>query len=95
MNLGTDRPTETNVTFAPRLTEESLPVTLPKDADKPLENAGQQIQPSPPPEDKRVSAGALDLQLVPQVYSVDLLALDCPAWTHVFAVLVAVTGAAD
>ena len=69
MNLGTEQPTETNVRFAPRLTEDSLPVTLPKDAVKPLEKAaaGEQMRSSSPAEDKPVSAGVLDLQLVPQV----------------------------
>ncbi|KAL3142293.1 Coiled-coil domain-containing protein 13 [Trebouxia sp. C0009 RCD-2024] len=68
MSLGAEGPTEANVTFAPRLTEDRLPVTLPKDADKPLETAAadEQVRPSSP-EDKPVSAGVLDLQLVPQL----------------------------
>lgn len=75
MTLAAEQPTDANVRFAPRLTEDSLPVTLPKDADKPLENsaAGEQIQSAAPVEDKPVSAGVLDLQLVPQVRRVDLL----------------------
>lgn len=72
MSLGAEGPTEANVTFAPRLTEDRLPVTLPKDADKPLETAAadEQVRPSSP-EDKPVSAGVLDLQLVPQVNRTD------------------------
>ena len=60
---------EPQVRFAPRLTEDSLPVTLPKDADKSLlesvitDNLEAQLEPT----DKPVSAGVLDLQLVPQV----------------------------
>lgn len=75
MNLAAEQPTDANVRFVTRLTEDSLPVTLPKDADKPLEisAAGEQIQSTSPAEDKPVSAGVLDLQLVPQVRRVDLL----------------------
>ena len=83
MNKTTEQPTDANVRFAPRLTEDSLPVTLPKDADKPLENSagGEQIKSSSKTsvEDKPVSAGVLDLQLVPQVHRVDLLSTVCPA----------------
>ena len=62
-------PAEGSVRFAPRLTEDSLPVTLPKDADRPAKNAaaGESALPRTVPEDKPVSAGVLDLQLVPQV----------------------------
>lgn len=58
------------VRFAPSLTEDSLPTTLPKDADKPLEESTletDQSQTEVRIEDRRVSAGVLDLQLVPQV----------------------------
>ena len=75
MDPSTEQPTETSVRFAPRLTEDSLPVTLPKDAERAAENAsaGEPIQLSYAPEDKPVSAGVLDLQLVPQVQQVDML----------------------
>ena len=81
MNFAAGQSTDASVKFAPRLTEDSLPVTLPKDADKPLEGSatGEQIQSSSPAEDKPVSAGVLDLQLVPQVHRVDLLSTVCPA----------------
>ena len=57
------------VRFAPRLTEDSLPVTLPKDADKLASDTSTCIQPpaAAVDEDKPVSAGVLDLQLFPQV----------------------------
>lgn len=76
MDASTEQPTDTSVRFAPRLTEDSLPVTLPKDAEKPAENASavEQTQSSSVPEDKPVSAGVLDLQLVPQVQQIDSLA---------------------
>lgn len=70
VNMAAEQATDASVRCAPRLTEDSLPVTLPKDADKPLEGsaAGEQIHSSSPVEDKPVSAGVLDLQLVPQVH---------------------------
>lgn len=76
MDSNNDQPVDAGVRFAPRLTEDSLPVTLPKDAEK----SAEAPSPSPEgpvnfePEDKPVSAGVLDLQLVPQVCSVDLCA---------------------
>lgn len=77
MSLAAEQSTDLNVRFAPRLTEDSLPVTLPKDADKPLETSavGRQIHSNSPADDKPVSAGVLDLQLVPQVHRVDMLLL--------------------
>ncbi len=76
MESSNDQPVDAGVRFAPRLTEDSLPVTLPKDAEKsteaPLASPEETI--SFEPEDKPVSAGVLDLQLVPQVCSVDLCA---------------------
>ena len=74
MDFSSDQPVDAGVRFAPRLTEDSLPVTLPKDAEKSAE--APSTSPEAPlsfePEDKPVSAGVLDLQLVPQVCSVDL-----------------------
>ena len=60
---------EPQVRFAPRLTEDSLPVTLPKDADKSVAESNNTGDPQAQlePADKPVSAGVLDLQLVPQV----------------------------
>lgn len=74
MSSAAEQATDLNVRFTPRLTEDSLPVTLPKDADKPLETSavGQQIPSDSPADDKPVSAGVLDLQLVPQVHRLDL-----------------------
>lgn len=69
MATTSDQPTDTgSVRFAPRLTEDSLPVTLPKDADKTVEatSSSDQAVVQPESEDRRVSAGVLDLQLVPQ-----------------------------
>ena len=82
MNTAGEQPTDVDVRFAPRLTEDSLPVTLPKDAGKPLETsaASEQIHSSSTVEDKPVSAGVLDLQLVPQVHRVDLLSTVRPAF---------------
>ena len=96
MNVTTERSTDANVNFAPRLTEDSLPMTLPKDADKPLENSagGEQIQTSSSAEDKPVSAGVLDLQLVPQVHGVDLLSTPS-SLTHNLGVSNAVTRASN
>ena len=68
--MDADQPAESgSVRFAPRLTEDSLPVTLPKDADRAPEAtvSGDQPVTQPSSEDRRVSAGVLDLQLVPQV----------------------------
>ena len=83
MSLAAEQSTDLDVRFAPRLTEDSLPVTLPKDADKPLGTSvvGQQIQSNSPADDKPVSAGVLDLQLVPQVHRLGLLSTICPAGT--------------
>ena len=74
MDSNTDQPVDAGVRFAPRLTEDSLPVTLPKDAEKSAEapSASPEAPLSFEPQDKPVSAGVLDLQLVPQVCSVDL-----------------------
>ena len=74
MESSAEQTTESGVRFAPRLTEDSLPVTLPKDAEKPAEvpDVASEAQPSFEPEDKPVSAGVLDLQLVPQVCCADL-----------------------
>lgn len=83
MSLDVEQSADLNVRFTPRLTEDSLPVTLPKDADKPPETSavGQQIQSNSPAEDKPVSAGVLDLQLVPQVHRLDVLSPVRPAGT--------------
>ena len=74
MDSNNEQPVEAGVRFAPRITEDSLPVTLPKDAEKSAEapSASPEAPLSCEPEDKPVSAGVLDLQLVPQVCSVDL-----------------------
>lgn len=74
MESSSDQPVDAGVRFAPRLTEDSLPVTLPKDADKSAEapSASPEETINFEPEDKPVCAGVLDLQLVPQVCSVDL-----------------------
>lgn len=96
MNLGDEGSAEATVTFAPRLTEDSLPVTLPKDADKRSETATdeEQVRPSSAV-DKPVCAGVLDLQLVPQVCITDVLAIFCPACTRDSVVVGAVTRAAN
>ena len=68
--MDTEQPADAgSVRFAPRLTEDSLPVTLPKDADRVPEAtvSGDQPVTQPNSEDRRVSGGVLDLQLVPQV----------------------------
>ena len=69
MEANQEHAVETGVRFAPRLTEDSLPVTLPKDAEKSAENscANTEMPSGIALEDKPVSAGVLDLQLVPQV----------------------------
>ena len=69
MESGTQQSADPQVRFAPRLTEDSLPVTLPKDADKIVSDtsASDQTQAAAADEDKPVSAGVLDLQLIPQV----------------------------
>ena len=76
MEPSNDQPVDAGVRFVPRLTEDSLPVTLPKDAEKSAEapSASPEAPISFEPEDKPVSAGVLDLQLVPQVCRVDLCA---------------------
>ncbi|DBB10871.1 TPA: Coiled-coil domain-containing protein 13 [Trebouxia sp. C0006] len=69
MEPSNDQPVDAGVRFVPRLTEDSLPVTLPKDAEKSAEapSASPEAPISFEPEDKPVSAGVLDLQLVPQL----------------------------
>lgn len=66
---GEQPPAAGSVRFAPRLTEDSLPVTLPKDATQASEatTSSDQVVVQTSQEDRRVSAGVLDLQLVPQV----------------------------
>lgn len=66
---GEQTPAAGSVRFAPRLTEDSLPVTLPKDATQASEatTSSDQVVVQTSQEDRRVSAGVLDLQLVPQV----------------------------
>ena len=74
MEASAEQPAESGVRFAPRLTEDSLPVTLPKDADRPADSPVVEVEPRviQEVEDKPVSAGVLDLQLVPQVCCTNL-----------------------
>jgi len=56
MESSNDQPVDAGVRFAPRLTEDSLPVTLPKDAEKSAEapSASPEAPLSFEPEDKPV-----------------------------------------